>query len=162
MSTLLDKAFFERAVQELASVMYRVACGLLRNDADRKDAMQSALLKAWEKRRSLRDEALFTTWLMRILINECKILLRKQRAIPMERLPEPAVPAYDMEVRDLVDRLPEKQRLCVILHYMEGWQVKQVAAALNVPAATVRGRLMQARKALKLELMEEEAIHETV
>lgn len=143
--------------------MYRVACGLLRSDADRQDAMQSALLKAWEKRHTLRDEQLFTTWLIRILINECNSLLRRNaRLIPMERLPETPPPAHNMDARDLVDRLPEKQRLCVILHYMEGWPVKDVAMALKVPQATVRGRLMQARKALKLELTREETAYETV
>ena len=97
--------------------MYRVACGLLRSDADRQDAMQSALLKAWEKRHTLRDEQLFTTWLIRILINECNSLLRRNaRLIPMERLPETPTPAHNMDARDLVDRLPEKQRLCVRLH----------------------------------------------
>lgn len=160
--TLLDKAFFEQIAQNKAQTMYRVACGLLRHDADRQDAMQNALLKAWEKRHTLRDEKLFTTWLIRILINECRNIARAgQRVIPMETLPETPAPAYDMTARDLVDRLPEKQRLCVILHYLEGWPVKEVAQALKVPQATVRGRLMQARKALKLELTKEEAAYET-
>lgn len=163
MSTLLDRAFFEEVASTQAQTMYRVACGLLRSDADRQDAMQSALLKAWEKRHTLRDEQLFTTWLIRILINECNSLLRRNaRLIPMERLPETPTPAHNMDARDLVDRLPEKQRLCVILHYMEGWPVKDVAMALKVPQATVRGRLMQARKALKLELTREETAYETV
>ena len=161
-STLLDRAFFEEVASTQAQTMYRVACGLLRSDADRQDAMQSALLKAWEKRHTLRDEQLFTTWLIRILINECNSLLRRNaRLIPMERLPETPTPAHNMDARDLVDRLPEKQRLCVILHYLEGWPVKDVALALKVPQATVRGRLMQARKALKLEFTKEEAAYET-
>lgn len=66
-----------------------------------------------------------------------------------------------MALRDLIDRLPEKQRLCVILHYMEGMPVQDVARALKVPAATVRGRLMQARRTLKIDL-EEDTAHETV
>ncbi len=138
--------------------MYHVACGLLHSDADRQDAMQQALLKAWEKRHSLRNEGFFKTWLIRILINECKNILRMQgRVRPVETLPDETVPAYDMALRDLIDRLPEKQRLCVILHYMEGMPVQEVARALGVPEATVRGRLMQARKQLKLELTEDMA-----
>lgn len=138
--------------------MYHVACGLLHSDADRQDAMQQALLKAWEKRHSLRNEGFFKTWLIRILINECRNILRMQgRVRPVETLPEETVPAYDMALRDLIDRLPEKQRLCVILHYMEGMPVQDVARALGVPTATVRGRLMQARKQLKLELTEDMA-----
>ena len=158
----LDKAGFTQQALSAADAMHRVASGILREAADREDAVQQALHKAWEKRHTLRDEQLFTTWLIRILINECNSLLRRNaRLIPMERLPETPTPAHNMDARDLVDRLPEKQRLCVILHYLEGWPVKDVALALKVPQATVRGRLMQARKALKLEFTKEEAAYET-
>lgn len=106
---------------------------------------------------------MFKTWLIRILINECRNIQRKQhRVVPMEHLPEQAHPAHDMGLRDLIDRLPEKQRLCVILHYMEGLPIKQVARILRVPDATVRGRLMQARKALKLTLTKEDTAYETI
>lgn len=136
--------------------MYHVACGLLHSDADRQDAMQQALLKAWEKRHTLKQERFFKTWLIRILINECKNILRIQgRVRPVETLPDQTVPDYDMALRDLIDRLPEKQRLCVILHYMEGMSVQEVARVLRIPATTVRGRLMQARRKLKLDLEED-------
>lgn len=62
-------------------MMYHVACGLLHSDADRQDAMQQALLKAWEKRHSLKNEGFFKTWLIRILINECKNILRVQKRV---------------------------------------------------------------------------------
>ena len=71
-------------------------------------------------------------------------------------------PAPDLDVQDAIDRLPEKQRLCVVLHYLEGLPTNDIAAMLRLPHSTVRGRLMQARKALKLQLMAgEEAPHET-
>lgn len=143
-------------------MMYHVACGLLQSDADRQDAMQQALLKAWEKRHTLKNEGFFKTWLIRILINECKNILRRQKRVsPVDTLPEGETPAYDMALRDLIDRLPEKQRMCVILHYVEGLPVQDVAHALHVPAATVRGRLMQARRKLKIDL-EEDTARETV
>lgn len=143
-------------------MMYHVACGLLQSDADRQDAMQQALLKAWEKRHTLKNEGFFKTWLIRILINECKNILRRQKRVsPVDTLPEGETPAYDMALRDLIDRLPEKQRMCVILHYVEGLPVQDVARALHVPAATVRGRLMQARRKLKIDL-EEDTARETV
>ncbi len=57
---MLDKSAFARKAQEMESLMYRVACGMLRTEADRYDAMQQALLTAWEKRHSLRNEAFLT------------------------------------------------------------------------------------------------------
>lgn len=152
-----DKAFFEEQTGRAAGTLYRVAAGLLRVEQDREDAIQQALEKAWQKRHTLRCEQYFTTWLVRILINECHGILRqKARTVPMACLPEEETPAYDPTVRDLVDRLPEKQRLCVIMHYIEGMSVADTARALRVTGTTVRGRLMQARKRLRLEWNEED------
>lgn len=154
---MLDKAAFAEKARQLQGPMYRVACGILRNEADRQDALQTALQKAWEKRRSLQQEALFDTWLIRILINECKSIIRRQKwMLPMAFLPEARSEAPDLSVRDAVERLPEKQRVCVMLHYLEGMPTDEIARLLNIPAATVRGRLHNARQRLRLALSEEE------
>lgn len=154
---MLDKLAFARKALEMEGVMYRVACGMLSTDADRYDAMQQALLSAWEKRHTLRNEALFDTWLIRILINACKGIYRKQkRLVPMERLPETPVDPPDLAVTDAVERLPEKQRIVVMLHYLEGLPTADIARLLRIPASTVRGRLSSARQSLRLELSEEE------
>lgn len=154
---MLDKSAFARKAQEMESLMYRVACGMLRTEADRYDAMQQALLTAWEKRHSLRNEAFFDTWLVRILINEARGIYRKQRRmIPVETLPETPTEAPDIDVRDAIDRLPEKQRVVVMLHYLEGLPTGEIARLLKIPGSTVRGRLSNARKTLRLELSEEE------
>lgn len=149
----LDKAGFTQQALSAADAMHRVASGILREAADREDAVQQALQKAWEKRHTLREPAYFDTWLIRILINECNSILRvKKRVIPMDRLPETAQEGMpDITVRDAV------MRLCVLLHYIEGWPTDKVARALKVPASTVRGRLYQARQALRLTLGEGEA-----
>ena len=87
----LDKAGFPQQALSAADAMHRVASGILREAADREDAVQQALQKAWEKRHTLREPAYFDTWLIRILINECNSILRvKKRVIPMDRLPETA------------------------------------------------------------------------
>ncbi len=154
---MLDKLAFARKAVEMEGLMYRVACGMLRTEADRHDAMQQALLKAWEKRHTLRNEALFDTWLIRILINACKGIYRKQeRLVPMERLPETPANPPDLDVMDAVERLPEKQRIVVMLHYLEGLPTADIARLLRIPASTVRGRLSAARQFLRLELSEEE------
>lgn len=160
---MLDQPTFAKKALEMENLMYRVACGMLRNEADRYDAMQQALLSAWEKRHTLRREELFSTWLIRILINACKGIYRRQRRlIPMERLPETPVDPPGMEVRDAVERLPEKQRVVVMLHYLEGLPTNEIARLLRIPGSTVRGRLAKARKSLRLVLSEEEESHETV
>jgi len=157
-NTLFDKAFFTQRVGERAGMLYRVACGYLMGEADRQDAVQQALLRAWERRHTLRNPAAFDSWVVRIVINECRNIQRAQaRVIPVAQLPEDGREDPDRWVRDAVDTLPEGQRLCVLLHYIEGWPTDKVARALKVPASTVRGRLYQARQALRLTLGEGEA-----
>lgn len=65
----MDAATFTDQVISRERSLYRIAVSFLHSDADAADAVQDALLKAWEKRHSLKDESLFGTWLTRILIN---------------------------------------------------------------------------------------------
>ncbi len=75
----MTKEVFVPLIEQASGRVYRVARAILRNDEDCRDALQETALKAWQKRDTLRDEALFGTWLTRILINECHTLLRKKR-----------------------------------------------------------------------------------
>ena len=67
----MDKSYFTAEIEACSDMMYRVAWSILRNNADVQDALQDAVLKAWEKRDKLREEKLFRTWITRILINAC-------------------------------------------------------------------------------------------
>lgn len=156
----MTAAEFSDQVLLMEPMLYRVAYGLLLNRTDCADAVQEALLRAWEKRRSLRDESLFRTWLVRILINECYTLLRRRkRAIPLDEIPEPAAPPdADRELHDAIARLDKQLRLPVVLHYMEGYSVSEVASMLRLPAGTVKTRLFKARKILRLHLIDEDHI----
>lgn len=148
----MDKQEFTGRVRAMGDMLYRVACGQLRDHSDRCDAVQEAVLKAWSARGSLRNEQFFETWLIRILINEChSIQRRKARVVPMDTLPEPT-PTIRSDASDLHDaimQLPEKLRMPVILHYMEGYDSKEIARMLRIPAGTVRTRLMRARNQLR-------------
>lgn len=140
--------------------LYRISRSMLRCDADCKDAVQEAVLKAWSRRHTLRDVSLFPTWLTRILINECRNLLRKQaRMIPMEEIEagvDPAIPNPDLQ-RALTG-LDESLRLPLVLHYVSGFSVSEISQMLRIPSGTVKWRLSRARKALAKELNEEEEV----
>ena len=84
----MDKSYFTAEIEACSDIMYRVAWSILRNNADVQDALQDAVLKAWEKRDKLREEKLFRTWITRILINACYDTQRKRRRIvPVDSLP---------------------------------------------------------------------------
>lgn len=154
----MDSREFAQRVEAMQGALYRVAYGLLLNRADCADAVQEALLRAWEKRGSLREAAYFETWLTRILINECYGMLRCRRAaLPLDGLPEPAAPPdADPTLHDAIARLDRKLRLPVVLHYMEGYGVDDIARMLRVPSGTIKTRLARARALLRLQLTDDE------
>lgn len=158
----MTKEAFTEGITAMTKTLYRVSCGLLQSEADREDAVQEAILRAWEKLNSLKHEEFFRTWVVRILINECRSIGRQRsRVIPMDDLTVPeseAVPSDEQtrELRRAVMRLPDTLRLPVILHYVEGYDVAEAGRILDIPAGTVKSRLSRARKQLKAELEEAE------
>lgn len=155
----MDKQAFADRFMACEQTLYRVSCAMLREEADRRDALQETALKGFSKRHTLRDASFFSTWLTRILINECHNIQRRQQRVSPVELAVADTAAPDMEpsaLRPLLDALPEKQRLPLVLHYLEGYRLTEIAQMLRVPVGTVKYRLHAARKALRLELDDEE------
>lgn len=149
----MDKEFFVRSVDQCSGRMFRIAWTLLRNEEDCRDALQETALKAWEKLGSLRQEQYFSTWIIRILINECHSIQRKRkRIVPLESVPEPSTEPPDPTLAIALQRLPEKLRLPLMLQYAEGMRYQEIARALGVTEASVRGRIHRAKKQLRKEL----------
>ena len=152
----MNKQTFTARAMVCERRLYRIARTLLRCDADCEDAVQEALLKAWSKRNTLREEQYFETWLVRILINECKTILRRQ-PVNTEPLNESlAALAADPQVMNALMILPEKHRIPVELHYIEGYSIREIAGILRLPEGTVKWRLSRGRILLQQELGEED------
>lgn len=109
---------------------------------DRDDAVQEALLRAWEKRRTLREEQYFKTWLTRILIRVCvDMQRRKKRVIVSDNLPEQIAPEPpDPLLREAIEQLEPTLRAAVVLYYLEGYDIRETASLLRVPQGTVKSR----------------------
>lgn len=151
----MDKDKFTEKILEAETTMYRVSKSILLNDCDCEDAVSEAVLKAYEKLHTLREERYFKTWLIRILINEC---YRKKRAVSrfmtLEEYAE-GLTVNDEDYTDLyraVMRLKTQIRITIVLHYIEGYSVEEVAGILKIPAGTVKSRLHSGRKTLREEL----------
>ena len=142
---------FADRIMQLQGTLYRVTCTLLREHADREDAVQSAIEKAWRRLASLRDESSFRPWLLRILVNECRTILRRQqRLTPIEILPDlPAPETVDPDLYRFFTSLPDTLRLTMVLHYVEGYDVKEVARIQHIPVNTVKSRLLRGREKLR-------------
>ena len=140
-------------VRAMERRLYRISRAILFNDADCADAIQEAVFRGWMKKGSLRDEALFETWIIRILINECRNILRKRKIapLPLENAIIAGTDAPDegLHLRQALSRLPEKYRMPLLLHHLEGYGLADIARMLDLPQPLVKSRLHQARGALR-------------
>ena len=161
MHTMKDKRWFTAEVRPLLDTLYRVAYTILENDADAQDAAQAAVEQAYVSLDTLKDRARFRPWLMRILKNECYIILRqKKRVIPFDDLPEQSSEPLDtLDLKSAFSRLSAESRLCITLYYFEGYSIPEIAAFLNEPEGTVKSRLSRARKSMRQDLTDQEVSH---
>lgn len=148
---------FTELVLDSEQTLYRVSMSMLRNESDCEDAVQSAILKAYEKLSTLKKEEFFKTWLVRILINICKKQLKtRNRSTELEEYHETEMQApastEQVEVRLAIQALPEIIREVVVLHYIEDFSVKEIKDVLRVPEGTVKSRLFRGRELLKISL----------
>ena len=155
---MVDEQTFVREVQALERTLYRIARSYRPRWEDCADAVQEALGKAWAKRRQA-EPSYFRAWLTRIVINECHNCYRRQRRmVYVEQVEAGQAPAPDgaFALRHALSALPERLRLPLLLHYLEGFSLQDAARILRLPVGTVKSRLHQARKALKFELEQED------
>lgn len=156
----MKKKEFTERVLGMEGRLYRVSCAMLRNPQNRMDAVQEAILRAWAGVDKLREVQYFETWLTRILVNVCRDMISKQgRAISMEGLPEPGAAQKDgaEELREALDALELELRLPLVLHYMEGYRVREIAEILGLPEGTVKTRMARGKRELRALLKEDEA-----
>ena len=151
---------FTEVVKGMMQTLYRVSCTQLRSAADREDAVQEALRRAWEKRHTLRDERYAQTWLIRILLNECERIRRKNaRMQPVGEVNADCREEQNDALKQAILSLEDDLRIPVLLHYVEGCCVGEVARMLSIPAGTVKSRLYRGRKKLRT-LLDEEVFEE--
>ena len=149
-----DPDAFTELMQLHEKDMYRTASAILPQDADIADAIQETILTVWEKIETLQKNRYFKTWMIRILINKCKDILRSgRRMICVEELPEQAAKdtveaEANLEWKEALWGLDEKYRLIVVLFYAEGLRTAEIGKLLQLPDSTVRTRLARGREQL--------------
>lgn len=144
-----DAGAYGELVRMNQDSFYRVARSRLRSDEDAADAIQEALLAGWEKRETLKEPAFFKTWMIRILINKCNEILRKQpKSESLDSIPEPH--ARDMEgnimFEAMLQNLSEGNRTAMALYYGDEYTVREIAHILDISEDAVKQRLVRGRK----------------
>jgi RNA polymerase sigma-70 factor (ECF subfamily) len=174
-------------VRAFGGRMLAVAIGILRNEDDARDAVQTAYLSAFRSLPSFAGQCRLSTWLHRIVVNAALMKLRSRRRRPEETLESllptflgdghhaqqysrdelPADDVMEREetravVRECIAQLPEHHRAILVLRDMEDVSTSEVAAMLGITTNAVKIRLHRARQALGTLLRREFAAHSKV
>lgn len=153
-----DREAFELIVVAKGEQLFRTALAILGSEADARDATQEAFIHAWRQVGGLRDVDRFDAWLGRIVINECRMTLRRRGRVrevamdPPDRAGQTANTTDPTDFDDAFARLTVDQRAILVLHHLHGYGVSEMAGWLGIPAGTVKWRLSRARQALRREL----------
>jgi len=159
-----DTAAFARLVEETQGRVYNLAYGVLGNHEEAQDVSQEIYLRVWQSLPRFRGDAKFSTWLYRVGINTClnrRRQLRSQLAVvdgdkALQRYAapsgDPLGATIEKERREalwaVVDQLPSKYRLVIILFYQHQLAYREIADLLSLPLGTVKAHLNRARRAL--------------
>jgi len=168
-----EKQLYEILMRRYNQTLYRAVRSYVK-DQEVEDIMQDAYVKAFEKLHQFKGEASFSTWLVRIGINEALQYQRKNRKayyssldqqeegqqniiqLPDTNKMDPEKRAIKQETRLLleraIDQLPQKYRIVYILREVEGWSNSEMAQCLNISQSNAKVRLHRARQLLKEHL----------
>lgn len=147
----MDERVFSQLAQEHQDMLFRVAYTMLRSTEDCKDALQDALLKAWKNIHKLRKPEAFRSWMIHIVVNCAKDILRKKKIKTTELTDD--LTASEASVQDealfaALGQLPKDFRLTISLHYLEGFSIAEIAHIMHTSQGTVKNRLFRGRKQL--------------
>ena len=139
---------------------YKTAKAILKNDDDVYDAIQNALMSMYQNFNNLKEQKYFATWGVRIVINKCYDLLRKNKKIELYDELEECVTEdnYNLDyngINKLVNGLDKNLYLIVILYYYDDFSIKEIAEILEMPEGTIKSKLSKARSTLRKNLEKE-------
>lgn len=157
---VLSECELERLIDQYGNGLLRVCLLYLKDYALAEDAVQETFLRAYKSWGSFEGRSSEKTWLTAIAINVCRNMLRSpwrrrvvgEDALQVLQSQDPELP--DPTVSRAVMKLPRDQRTAVILFYVQGLKIREIADALNIPIQTVSSRLSRARQKLRVELKE--------
>ena len=144
-----EKDDIESVVRQYSNMLYRVCFFILKNEHDVKDVLQETFLKYMEKKPIFESECQRKVWLFKVSQNKCKEFLRFHKRhswVPLDEVENDLMitEGLDYDTRESISyiwNLDYKLKSAVILYYIEGYSVREVADMLSITEAAVKKRL---------------------
>ena len=159
---MLDTAQFNAYAAKYMDTVFRLAFSMLKSPADADDVTQNVLLRLYRTDYQFESDEHVRNWLMKVTVNECRKVWRRPFR-SHENIDDYAEtlafedPSYQ-DLFEAIMQLDRDKRTVIVLYYIEGYSIKEIAEILDVPAATIGTRLARARAKLAQYLKEEESI----
>lgn len=161
-----NKSLYGLLIQKYNQRLYRIARAIVGKDADLEDIMQETYIKAYQNLAQFRKESQFSTWLIRILINNANATLSMKRqdlsSIPLDtediidhhKSPDLTLTNKELKIilEKAIDHLPENLRSVFVMREIEQLSVHETALNLGISEENVKTRLHRAKSSLKEEL----------
>ena len=159
---MLDTAQFNAYAAKYMDTVFRLAFSWLKSPADADDVTQNVLLSLYRTDYQFESDEHVRSWLMKVTVNECRKVWRRPFR-SHENIDDYAEtlafedPSYQ-DLFEAIMQLDRDKRTVIVLYYIEGYSIKEIAEILGAPAATIGTRLARARAKLAQYLKEEESI----
>lgn len=156
---------YEGIMRKLNLRLYRISMSIVNDDKEAEDIMQTTYLNAYRQLSNFKRQSSFSTWIIRILINES--LLHKKRKLKRDQVLEEnsyndyhsETPLDDLMNKELktilenaVSALPEKYRMVFVMREVQGMSTSETMEALDLGESNVKIRLARAKEMLRSEL----------
>ena len=148
----------EAMIQKYGDMLFRTCLVMLQNQPDEEDAVQETVLKYMLKAPVFDSSEHEKAWLLKVAANHCRDMLRfrsRHPQVTLEQLTEYLTDPENSEILDALMTVPEKYRIVMLLHYVEGYPTDEIAQMIGKTPSAVKMRLQKGRKLLKKAYREE-------
>jgi RNA polymerase sigma-70 factor (ECF subfamily) len=151
---------FEALYDKYADKLYRLALTNLGSTHDAEDIVHDVFIKYFEVQPHFEGENHREGWLVKVTVNACRDFLRKKAHRNHHNIDDMHhIKSEEKEESDIMYSLslvPERYRMVLVLHYLEGYTVNEVSRLLNLSVSAVKMRLSRGREILKTVIEKEE------
>lgn len=156
-----DKIAFSELISAIEKELYLIAKTKLKNDDDIGDAIQETIYKSYKNIKKLKDNAIFKTWIIKILMNECNNIYKKKSKYSIsyeEKEMEKYLVANDksdnVEFEVLIKDLDSEEKLILTLYYCSKYTIKEISKIAKIKENTIKSKMARARNKIRKQIEE--------
>lgn len=144
-------------LKSISSLLMKTSIALLGDKDQAKDCISETIVKVYKHRKKVKSPEFFQTWIIRILINECKNELKRNHryiALPEDfDIPSPVKEDFGY-VKETIEKLPFELKQIIVLKFFNQLTFREISMVLIIPESTIKSRYTLALKKMRVELEE--------